>query len=387
MLKRLTLSGFRGFDHLELDLEKDITVLVGPNGAGKTAVLDAIALLLASDGFKPEDVRIGSPSATVIVDYSAMSSPDTQFRMGYVAGSNPESLGVQIGRHVFGLYYGVARHVRDETPGSTSSQSWGEQQARFEALKAAASYKAFFHWMRETEDRENEQVRYDGAQANPQLAAVRGCVEMLIPGVRNLRIRREGAMGVDRPRLTVEKEGTSKPLILDALSEGERTLIAMVADMARRLVLFYARTDSPLEQPAVILIDEIEQHLHPGLQRVVVNKLRAAFPGAQFIATTQSPIVVSEIEPRCLRLLRDFELVETTEHRAGLDVNEILEGTFDTPRRREREELLLDELKDSIDDDELDKASALLDKLEDSLGELDREVVFHRTLIKRLERS
>jgi predicted ATP-binding protein involved in virulence len=235
------------------------------------------------------------------------------------------------------------------------------------------------------EDRENEQIRYKEASENPQLAAVRRSIEKLVPGFRNLRIRRQGAMGVNQPRLTVEKDGAPAPLILDALSEGERTLIAMVADIARRLVLYYPTADNPLGQPAVILIDEIEQHLHPGWQRSVVRQLRSVFTGAQFIVTTQSPIVVSEIEPRCLRLIRDFTLVERTEHRAGTDVNEILEATFCTPPRREKEGSLLSKLKDAIDDGKFKDAKRFLDELELSLGEHDREVVYHRTLMDRLE--
>jgi predicted ATP-binding protein involved in virulence len=242
-------------------------------------------------------------------------------------------------------------------------------------------YSDFFHWLREMEDDENERVRYDKGAENPLLRAVRDVIHRLLPSYSNLRIRRSGAMGDPRPRLTIEKDGQT--LIFDALSEGERTLIVMVADIARRLAIAYPHAPNPLDQPCLLVIDELEQHLYPQWQRELPRRLRELFPGAQMILTTHSPIVVSELLPRHLRALQSFRLLEGA-HREGQDVNEILEALFGTPSRRAETRKLIDAIREALDEDELDDAGRKLETLERQLGGDDPEVVRLTTIHRML---
>ena len=94
-------------------------------------------------------------------------------------------------------------------------------------------------------------------------------------------------------RLRVTKAG--EPLYLDQLSDGERSLLAIVADLVRRLSLANPELADPLQGAGVVLVDEIELHLHPTWQRSVIEKLRTTFPNIQFIATTHSPFVIQSL--------------------------------------------------------------------------------------------
>ncbi len=179
----------------------------------------------------------------------------------------------------------------------------------------------------------------------------------------------------------MEKDGAI--LLFDALSEGERTMIAMVADIARRLAIAHPEVAKPLEQPCLLIIDEFEQHLHPQWQRELPRRMREVFPNAQMILTTHSPIVVSELLPRQLRALRGFRLLEGA-HREGEDVNEVLEGLFGTPSRRKETQALIDQIQDALDADELDVAHGKLDALGEQLGSDNPEVVRLTTIHRML---
>lgn len=102
-------------------------------------------------------------------------------------------------------------------------------------------------------------------------------------------------------RLLVSKHG--QYLDLTQISDGERSLLAMMIDLCRRLVLANPELDDPLQGTGVVLIDEIELHLHPQWQREIVEKLRRTFPRIQFILTTHSPFVVQTLRQGELRLL------------------------------------------------------------------------------------
>ncbi|MCA9649416.1 MAG: AAA family ATPase [Myxococcales bacterium] len=382
LVERLQLTNFRGFEHLDLRFEPDLTVLVGVNGCGKTSVIDALLIGLNLQVWSPRDVKVGHTEAeirTVTPDHPDAFSHAELVKNGTHVST--KSAG-EIEPTYLPLVYGVWRGTWDDTPGSTRpGEPWGPDRAKMQNY-GSVSYGEFFKWLREAEDEENEQIRYEGASEDPRLAAVRDAVRRLLPDYDHLRIRRRGAMGDERPRLTLEKDGSL--LLFDSLSEGERTLIAMIADIARRLTIAHPDADDPLTQPFLLVIDEFEQHLHPQWQRELPRRLHEVFPRAQLIITTHSPIVVSEVLPRQIRALKDFSLLETA-HREGQDVNEILEALFGTASRKPETQRVIDDAYDALDDDELDEASTKIATLDHQLGGDDPEVVRLKTLHRMLQ--
>ena len=103
-----------------------------------------------------------------------------------------------------------------------------------------------------------------------------------------------------KPQLLIEKQGAVIPVA--KLSDGERGMLALVFDLTRRLAQANPNLDDPAaEGVGVVLIDEIDLHLHPEWQRTIVTNLPETFPRLQFIATTHSPQVIGEVLPTASR--------------------------------------------------------------------------------------
>jgi hypothetical protein len=278
--------------------------------------------------------------------------------------------------------YGVERHVVDQTPGPTDPRGYG-REAAFEGWEdAPRSYETFFRWFREMEDLENERFRDGDRTEHPGLSAVRRAVTGLFPEYRDLKVRRRLPPFSEQPVLALTRGGQVLPF--SYLSEGERTTVAMVADIARRLSLL-GEAEDPLQTEATVLVDEIELHAHPAWQRQLVSGLRRVFPNVQWVWTTHSPIVVQECEPRQLRVLKDFRLV-TSALGPGLDANAVLEDVFGQPARKPEVQSALDAVRDAIDDQDYGAAHAALERLS-KLTEEGPDAVFYRTLLERIEAS
>lgn len=142
---------------------------------------------------------------------------------------------------------------------------------------------------------ENEERRDNSAYRDRQLEAVRQAIASLLPGFSSLQVRQSPL------RMTISKD--SEDLVITQLSDGEKCLMAMVGDIARRLAIANPNRDDPLQGSGIILIDEIELHLHPGWQQRVIPSLTKTFPNCQFIVTTHSPQVVSHVKSEGIYLL------------------------------------------------------------------------------------
>lgn len=96
-------------------------------------------------------------------------------------------------------------------------------------------------------------------------------------------------------------------ILLDAqqLSQGEKTILTLIGDLARRLTLLNPGMSNPLSGSGIVLIDEIDLHLHPQWQQQIVSKLRSTFPNVQFIISTHSPQVLSTVQSRSIRRLEE----------------------------------------------------------------------------------
>ncbi|MBT1869344.1 AAA family ATPase [Enterobacter mori] len=104
----------------------------------------------------------------------------------------------------------------------------------------------------------------------------------------------------------VLKKGTSE-LDIQQLSQGEKTILTLVGDLARRLILLNPKSDNPLLGYGIVLIDEIDLHLHPQWQQTIIERLTSTFPNVQFVVTTHSPQVLSTVNSRSVRILQEIE--------------------------------------------------------------------------------
>lgn len=201
-----------------------------------------------------------------------------------------------------------------------------------------------------------------------------------MPNFLNLTVRRNPL------RMEVEKDG--EKLTVNQLSDGEKCLMAMVGDLARRFAIANPIRGNPLEGEGVILIDEIDLHLHPLWQRMVIPKLTEVFPNCQFLISTHSPHVITHVRPENLFLLsmthEGLKSLRPSES-YGKTVERVLEDLMglETTRPNDVKEALRT-LFEQIDRGQLEKAKQSILCLENQIGE-DPELVKANVLIKRKE--
>ena len=424
-VKRLKMNSFRGIGDLTLEFPTDEPiVLIGINGVGKSSILDCLAILLShlvaeiqdprGTGpfskeqdikvprrfFRQEDITNGrenthneiaslfdSQEVSWVLSFSGVKEQPRSnvrdldgicLRIKAKLQKDPEfNLPLPV-------YYHVNREFCDDipTPQETHKQYWSARLGVYEQALTGGriSFKRFFEWFKELEDVENELRRDSADYRERHLEAVRKAIASLLPGFSNLRVRRTPL------RMTVTKQ--EQELIIDQLSDGEKGLLAMVGDLARRLAIANPSLPDPLQGSGVVLIDEIELHLHPKWQREIIPALTRTFPNCQFIVTTHSPQVISQVKPDGIYILErtdDGIVARRPESSYGRDTNRILEDLMDTPERPQEIKESLLELFRLIAKGELDSARQLHQKIADEIGADEPELVGASVSIRRRE--
>ena len=163
---------------------------------------------------------------------------------------------------------------------------------------------------------------------------------------------------------------TKRLEIVQILSDGEKCLLALVGDLARRLSLLNTDKDNPLHGEGVVLIDEIDLHLHPKWQRSVVASLERTFPNCQFIITTHSPQVVGELAPKAVLLLRDGKFLGHAERSLGLSSGEVLEELMEGEASNAEIASRLATIRVSLEEDDITSAEAALSLVRQKVGDI-----------------
>jgi predicted ATP-binding protein involved in virulence len=192
-----------------------------------------------------------------------------------------------------------------------------------------------------------------------ELQIITNAIEQFIPEYNNLRVER-----VPRPHMLIDKSGET--FDLDQLSDGEKNLIALVGDIARRLAIGNPNTNNPLKGDGVILIDEIDLHLHPNWQRLVVPKLLEVFPNCQFFISTHSPQVLSHVKPESVFLLEQTDeglSYKKVDETYGMSLDRVVELIMNDEARPESVRDDLDKLFELIERKKIEEAKTLVELL------------------------
>jgi predicted ATP-binding protein involved in virulence len=409
-LKSLRLANFRGIQDLRLEFSEQVNVLAGVNGAGKTAVLDCASIMLSrlvgrirsTTGtgrfFSEYDITNGmSETHSVIeimfknhlVDWrvsrtrrgrrrqsiTGLEGVKTVVDFIHIRLDEDESLSLPIA-----VYYPTNRAVVDIPLRIRKTHPFDQLSAYDQSLSGKwRSFRIFFEWFRDREDLENERRLETPKFRDRELQAVRTAVKRFLPGFSGLRIRRAPL------RMVVDKNG--EELRVDQLSDGEKCTLAMVGDLARRMAIANPALEDSLAGDGVVLIDEVDLHLHPGWQRHVVSALEETFPNCQFLVSTHSPQIVSHVAPERIWLLERSTTGVSAIRPAesfGQTSGRILEDAMDVPERPQEIKERLSSLFMAIQQDELAMARQLLSSLTSTLG-TDPELVRARIHIHRKE--
>ncbi len=416
-LQSLYLESFRGFETLELDLDDEVTVLVGLNGSGKTAVLDAVAIALGAwirgtAQARNEDRSILRTDARLVrQETKGLPTANPSFPVivsaeGTVGGqalSWSRELHHDDGRTTTGgskelraiasqaenaatrdphaelpliAYYGTGRlwvQKRDRPP---ALELGSRMQGYAACLEPASNTKLFQRWMAWREDDRLQRIaaaHEHGAALStvqtPHLDAVANAARSCLEGAQRL------FYSANHKELRVEFED-GRVLPFDRLSDGQRSLVVLAADLAWRAAQLnpHHGKDAPQRITGVVLIDEIELHLHPSWQRRVIGDLIKAFPKVQFILTTHSPQVIATAQPQWLRVLHP-DHIGLVGYTHGKDTNAILREVMNVPERPAWMEQRLSQLEELLEEGELTDARTLLEEIRSNVGDSDRELL------------
>lgn len=398
-LNKIKIKNFKGFQDQVLNFDNKSVVIFGVNGTGKSTILAAVNYcfwlylnrLTPSQGivyrsFDARTVRHGSSGLEVscIVEIDkhsyefyrsyekkqygkkAVSLYGKKNYEDFVDSFRKLYLTDDTNMPIF-VYYGTNRSVLDIPLRIRQKHQFSKLIALEHALENRIDFRTFFEWYRNQEDIENEYIKelrtYD--YQDKRLKCVRYAIETMLDNVSNLKVKRN-------PLRMVVKKGNIE-ISVDQLSDGEKCTLALFGDLARRIAIANPNMNNPLEGTGIVLIDEVELHMHPSWQRRVLNTLKKVFPNIQFIITTHSPQVLGEVceDYVVLKLSITEEGRENIEEVStyGKDSNWILKYDMDTP---ERALPVLDKFKEfyeALDQNNYDYAQKILNDLQKMIGE------------------
>ena len=441
-IQQVKVKSFRCFEDLTIDLNPDINIFVGNNGSGKSAVLDAIAaamypyLVELQSAIEPDPELSDIPSFPIFQrDLPSKEITDEYFneskfcvsmsefpewevtyikRLGGIGDTPLYFAYEEYSEHIFEqpqlvainkllknlkndtntqllviAYYKVSRDLKNITNiKKLSAQSFD----RFDSLKnpfdAIASFTDLANWFftRELQELREGKKRKDIDFEFSDLKQIRKAITTVIaPNARIYFSQTEST------QLMVEwqtETGEKIELSLDQLSSGYRNMLALVMDFARRLALANPQMANPLEAEAVLMIDELDLHLHPTWQQKIIPDLRKVFPNTQIIATTHSPEIVTTVERHQVKILEDYQIKECPSPTRGMKSSDIVSSVLGLENLRPdtEESRTLTQLFEAIDNGNLEEAKLFRDKLQDWKS-FDPDITRADMQIRRLERE
>jgi predicted ATP-binding protein involved in virulence len=402
IVERLRLVNVRAITEAEFEFSGGMNLLVGINGVGKSTVLDSLRFLFANAlsklssikeniDFKDTDLSIGqdflmaeffgkieNEKFNYLIHKPRQDFVVDEKKAGEVRGgviTNPSHNDFIIRPAIkpnqikpIAVFFSPNRSVvslrksNKTAPFAIDSLEPRELQIQ-----------DFANWLLTL-----EALSKESNKAKAQLKALENTVSVFLGNCRDLRAEKD-----PKPTLLIEKNG--KTLDVSQLSDGERGVLSLVLDLTFRLTQVNPNWENPVRDgKAVVLIDELDLHLHPKWQREIVERLEKTFPNCQFIATTHSPQIVGEVPPEKIYILpATGEKAFKPQQSLGMNTNWVLEHLMETSERKKSTEKELQEIADLIESEEYEKAQYQLDELRKYLKGDDQELIRLQARIDR----
>lgn len=436
-IDRLYIRNFKKFDERTIELHPQFTLLVGENGAGKTSVLDALTVAAGVWLIDPPDSTLVNSGRTILpseIRLEPVQQGDrTQFREaatgviiraeGQINGDDNITWSRKVlpGKRrtsntdakqalaiIAECYSRVTRNEEVLLPVIAyygAGRAWLPHRERYRKSRPAKDgparrWAAFYDCLEErirtadlTEWFQAESLAaVNLGRVRPGFEAVRRAVLNSVPEADGLWY--DG----DRKEIVLSICGNPQPF--SNLSAGQRMMLALVADIAVKAVTQNAHLlpsaslgaeDEPLprvlaQTPGIVLIDELDVHLHPRWQRRVATDLKRTFPSIQFVCTSHSPQVIGEVQPEEIRLLTDDSSeILSVQHSFGLDSNAILEDIMDAAPRTPLVERKIDEVEAALEEGDLHEARNVIEDLKQIQNGLTRDSARLEAAINNLE--
>jgi predicted ATP-binding protein involved in virulence len=261
-------------------------------------------------------------------------------------------------------FYGTGRlHVQKKQRQVSTLKPDSRFMGYLDCLDPASDAKRLLSWFKT-----QELAALQQGKPISSLEACRAAILSCIPDATKVWF------DVQQDALLLETNGRIQSF--SNLSDGFRNMLAMVADIAVRCATLnpHLGADAALQTPGIVLIDEIDLHLHPRWQRRVVGDLLKAFPKVQFVATTHSPFIIQSLPPIDGVRLINLDAPDQDQPFANQSLEDIAESVQDVemPQRSQRWQSMLKAAEEyyAVLNSPTDKSSAELDRLRVRLDEL-----------------
>lgn len=357
-INELEFKNFRAIKDQVIELDGKTSVFFGVNGTGKSTLLRGINILfsriiqkIVQGKYKQtinigrEDIRFGEAKSDIKLK---LCLDELENNLTYSRGMerktnrmyHSQNALIEIAEAFEEIYlkdevtdmpifvnYGVHRVVLDIPLRIKKNHNFDRLSAFEKAVENKIDFKTFFEWFRNQEDYENEiKANIDINYIDIPLQSVREAIYRMLDGFSHLRVKRSPL------RMIVLKGDTT--LEMEQLSDGEKCTMALIGDLARRLAMANPKHSNPLLGKGIVLIDEIELHMHPTWQRRIIPTLRDIFPNIQFVITTHSPQVLGELDQSVnifsISQSQNTSTIEKLESLIAWDSNLILEELMGT---------------------------------------------------------
>lgn len=397
---KIDLYNFRCFDRKTIYFENGTNpvvpfiVLIGDNASGKTTILESIAKAFIPilrpinknvanpDDFKDivdSDIKIGSKWSAVELsvtyegteyswhNYRRLSAAVDMREIGelkpqkYIKEAINKNLETSSSEIVAPLvvYYSINRMFVDIPRRRSNKQTVLEAtEALDNAFTSKNEFRRFYNWFKNEEENELRMHRSKKDYSSFKLNAVRNAISIVLNGYSNLRIE------VLPSRMVMDDINGNEFNVMH-LSGGYKAIFSLVCDIASRLALAYPNRENPLTGEAVILIDELDLHLHPKWQKTIADDLKRTFPNCQFIVTTHSPFIIQSLsadEVINLEKPRDYR-----GNYKGWSIDEIQEYEMGVQMKSPDYLDKLKEFENAVDSNDVGKAKSLYGSLDNML--------------------
>lgn len=415
-LESIELENFRTIETARIEFDGKSSVIFGINGTGKSSILRAINLLYANIinqivnrkelkqnyTLQLEDIKYGRKETRIstLID---LENEKIKYYRKMIRNTGKREQDIASLKKIAGIFH--EKYITDEEQGNIAIfVNYGTNRsvldiplrirthhvfdvyAAFErSIENKIDFRTFFEWYRNQEDYENEQKKENGDldHQDPALKAVRTAIISMLDGYSNLRVAR-------KPRLEMKIDKDNISLNVSQMSDGEKCTMALLGDLARRLTLANPLLEDPLLGEGIVLIDEIELHMHPAWQRKILRVFKNTFPNIQFIVTTHSPIILSEANEDYNLFFLDREdtniEVKQMSQLNGYDTNAVLEQFMGTCSVNPETEKFIGSIYEEIDQGKFETAEEKILKLAEMTSENHQDVIMARMELKRRRR-
>ena len=398
-IDKLCLKNFRAYEDIEIEFHPNFNIIIGGNGTGKTAILESLTIAAGSfflgidyaetRHIKSEDIRVTNSEYDIneqfpveVEAYGELNDKKLHWKRELTGPKNKTTYvnaqqmknaakeiqeKIRAGEHIdlpIVAYYSTERLWKERLDTTKLSGS-RLRDGYYNGLKATSNNKFFTKWF-EKEEVVVLQQRKDSSG----LYVVRKAVTTCLEDCDNIYF------DYNRKELVMEfNDGRKLPF--KYLSDGVRNMLAMVADIAFRCSILnpHLREEAASKTTGLVLVDELDLHLHPSWQKKVVKSLKEAFPSIQFIVTTHSPLILSTVQDRIITIQDGKAYYPQNIY--GRTANDVLRNAMDTAERLESIQEMLDEYFELIESGEGSSEDALKirEQLNDSIGSNDPELV------------